>query len=155
METTPFLAIWGAIVSTIIATWNIIQGLQNRRKLKIEANIGHKLPGDPEKLYIYFIITNIGRRPIYVTGIHAIISKKRAFFIMTRRLPKMLKESEYHMEWIEDFTIFDQNIKKIYALDSTGKKWKVGKKNLKKFLKEGKEVLKQQKENSNATSQNR
>lgn len=152
METTPFLAIWGAIISTITATWNIIQGLQNKRRLTLEVFIGHMSCGDPEKLYICFIITNIGRRPIYITGIYGIDSRNKGIFIVPRGLPKMLKESENHFEFSDDFSIFDKDIKEIYVLDSTKKKWKLKKKALKKFIKEGKEILKNQKDDSKCYS---
>lgn len=147
MNVTSFLALWGTIVSTIALTWHIIRGLQDRRKFKVEAYIGYFLPGDPKKKYFYVVMTNIGRRPIFVCRYGALLKKKKgekgkpATLIVARKLPKMLKEQEYHIEYTEDLSLFSRNIKNIYAGDSTGKNWKISRKNFKQLLKDAKKVL--------------
>jgi hypothetical protein len=144
---TQFIAFWGAIISSLALGWNILRRLQDRKKLKLEANIGTMLPGDPSKIYFYITMTNIGRRPVFVTGWGADLKKekkeKRAVFIKAHDLPKLLKDGEAHMEYIEDLSIFSRNIKNVKVWDSTGKKWKISKKNFKRLLKNAKEVLQQ------------
>ncbi len=149
MDLTPILALWGTIVSTIAITWNILRGLEDRKKLKIEANIGTILPGDPNKNYFYVSMTNIGRRPVFVTGWGTDLKKekeekgKRAVFIKARNLPKLLKDGEAHMEYIDNLSIFSRKIKNVKIWDSTGKSWKISRKNLKLLLKNAKEALQQ------------
>ena len=62
MDLTPILALWGSIVSTVAVTWNIIRSSQDRKKIRVEANIGFILPGDSDKKVLYVIMTNVGRR---------------------------------------------------------------------------------------------
>lgn len=149
MDLTPILALWGTIVSTIAITWNILRGLEDRKKLKIEANIGTILPGNPNKKYFYVSMTNIGRRPVFVTGWGTDLKKekkekgKRAVFIKARNLPKLLKDGEAHMEYIDNLSIFSRKIKNVKIWDSTGKSWKISRKNLKLLLKNAKEALQQ------------
>jgi len=92
---------------------------------------------DPEKLYFYVVMTNVGRRPIVVTT-HGIIPKKRKgergdirTLIRAKELPKMLREGEYHMEITEKFDFGGREIIGIFARDSSGKEWRAKKKNLK------------------------
>jgi hypothetical protein len=40
LDLTQILAFWGTVVSTIAVTWNTLRGLQDKRKLKVEGNIG-------------------------------------------------------------------------------------------------------------------
>jgi len=154
MNLTPLLALWGSIISTIALTWNVIRGLQDRRKLKVEAYIGYFLPGDTQKKYFYVVMTNIGRRPILVSRYGALLKKKKgekgnpATLIIARNLPKMLKEGEYHIEFTEDLSLFSRNIKNIFAGDSTGKNWKISKKNFKQLLKDANEALKEFQKNN-------
>ena len=89
-------------------------------------------------------ITNIGRRPVLVKGWGGEEKKnvkgKRGIFIVPQGLPRMLKEGEYHTEFTEDLTILSLELKKLYVWDSTGKYWKVSRKNLKRLFKGVKKV---------------
>jgi len=149
MELTPILALWGTVISTIALTWNILRGIQERKKIEVEANIGFFLPGDAERKVFYVTMTNVGRRPVFITGWGALRKKKKSekgkpgIFITARNLPKMLKESEYNIEYTEDLTVFERNITRVQVWDSTGKKWKISRKNLKRLLKDASELLQQ------------
>jgi len=65
MDLTKFLAIWGAIVSTIAITWNVLRDIRNGR-LKIEAMVGKMVPDHTDRDYLVITITNIGRCPVLV-----------------------------------------------------------------------------------------
>ena len=43
----------------------------------------------------------------------------------------MLKESEYHIEYTPELKILDEDIKRIYAWDSSGREWALSRKQLK------------------------
>ena len=148
---TQILAFWGTVISTIALIWNIVRGLQDRKKLKVEAYIGVMLPGDSSKKVFYVVMTNIGRRPVFVSGWGGLRKKEKGekirkvgIFAVARNLPKMLKEGEYNIEYIEDFSFFSHNIREVHAWDSTGKKWKINRKNLRRLLKAGREQLNSQ-----------
>jgi len=144
MDLIPILAIWGSIISTAALTWNIIRGLEDRKKLNLEANVGQMLPGDPNNYYFYISMTNIGRRPVFVTGWGVDLKERnRSVFIVARNLPMLLKDGENNLEYTDDLSIFNRNIKAVKVWDSTNKKWKISKKNLKLLLKNAQEVLQQ------------
>lgn len=140
MDITKFLALWGAILSTIAITWNIFRDANDKGKLKIEAMIGKMVPDHTDKDYLVITITNIGRRPVLVKSRGGMKKKNvkgaRGMYIIPHGLPRMLKEGEYHMEFTEDLSIISPELEKIHVWDSTGKEWEVSKKNLKSLFKD-------------------
>ena len=142
MDLTKWLALWGSILSTVAVTWNIFRGLQDRKKIKVEAHIGIIIPGDVEKKVFYSTMTNVGRRPVYITGWGLLIKrskgeiKKRGRIIMGRNIPMMLKDGEYNLEYTEDLSTFSDELITVQVWDSAGNKWKISRKNLKQLLKE-------------------
>ena len=140
MELTMFLAVWGAIVSTIALTWNIIRDRLDRGALRVEAMIGRMVPDHTDKDYLVVTITNVGRRPVLVKGWGGMkkrhVKGKRGILIVPRGLPRMLEEGEYHLEFTEDLSMLSSDIQKIYVWDSAGREWKVSRKNLKRLLAE-------------------
>ena len=144
MDVTKLLAIWGAIFSTVAIAWNIVRDVNDRGRLKIDAMIGKMFPDHTDKNYLVITITNIGRRPILVKGWGGMKKKAvkgaRGIFIVPQGLPRMLKEGEYHTEFTEDLTILSPELEKIYVWDSTGKYWKVSRKNLRRLFKDVKKV---------------
>ena len=150
MDLTPILAFWGTIVSTVAVTWNIIRSSQDRKKIRVEANIGFILPGDSDKKILYVIMTNVGRRPVYITGVGMSRKKKKGekgkpgLFMTARNLPMMLKEGDYNIEYSEKLSIFTEyEITTVKVWDSTNKKWRISKKNLRNLIENAKEVLEQ------------
>jgi len=145
MNVTEFLAIWGAILSSVAIAWNVFRDVNDRGKLKIDAMIGKMVPDHTDKEYLVVTITNIGRRPVLVKSWGGMEKKKkdaknaRGIFIVPQGLPRMLKEGEYHTEFTDDLTILSPELEKICVWDSTGKHWKVSRKNLKRLFKGVKE----------------
>jgi hypothetical protein len=139
MTLTQVLAMWGAILSSVITILNIARWVQDRYRLKVEGMIGKfhgigTLPAKPPKGTQFLItVTNIGRRPIMVQGIGFVISKNDQGALVAVGLPKMLKEGEYHMEWTDDFEMLSEKVKNIFAWDSAGRKWKMGRRNLRRL----------------------
>lgn len=142
---TTFLAVWGALVSTVALTWNVIRDFRDKGALKFDAMIGKIYPDHTDRDYLVINITNIGRRPVLVKGLGAMKNKKvptpRGLLLAPRGLPKMLKEGEYHMEFTHDFRFLADEIDKIYVWDSTGREWRLPSKVLKKLKAEATEFL--------------
>ena len=144
MDITKFLAVWGAILSTVAITWNIIRDARDKGSLKVEAMIGKMVPDHTDRDYLIITITNIGRRPVLVKGWGGMKKKNvkgaRGLFVVPRGLPRMLKEGEYHTEFTDDLSILSPDLEKIYVWDSAGKEWKVSRKNLNRLFEDVKKV---------------
>lgn len=143
MDITKFLAIWGAILSTVAITWNILRDVSDKGKLKIDAMVGKMSPNHTDRIYLIITITNIGRRPLLIKTLGGMKKKSvkgpRGLFIVPRGLPRILKEGEYHIEFA-NLSILSPELEKISVWDSTGKEWKVSRKNLKRLFKDVKKA---------------
>jgi hypothetical protein len=115
---TEFLAAWGALLASIGLGWNLYRDLLDRAKLQVSVNVRRiekSMDGKPfaalpvegvsEQLYVITSVTNVGRRPVLWQGwggkYRTPVEGKKAFFIVSRELPKMLKEAESHSEFTE------------------------------------------------------
>ncbi len=140
MTTTDFLAIWGAIVSTVAVVWNVFRDLNDRTKLSVRVSISRMVPDPTNRDYLVVTMTNIGRRPVMIKSWGAEFAKKSegkpfALFI-PRQLPKLIAESEYHMEWSHDLQSLRPEIKSIFVVDSSDKHWKAPKKDVKRVIRD-------------------
>ncbi len=153
---TTFLAIWGAILSTIGLAWNFYRDVHDRAKVKVSASlkkfmtgadgrafaVQHNLPvqGPASDVVLLFSFTNIGRRPVMLTTLggkwHKSRNGKKGFVVITRDLPKMLAEGHYHLEYTNDMDAVGQNVKRLSVWDSTGKEWKLPSGELRKLKRE-------------------
>jgi hypothetical protein len=92
---TTFLAIWGAILSTILAFWNIYKDVRDRANLRVEAYLSEWTEKNEEtdetefKYEVEITLTNVGRRPIIVTDV-GVGSNSRLLYLW-RRLPAWLR----------------------------------------------------------------
>lgn len=141
---TTFLAVWGALLSTVALTWHVIRDFRDKGALKLDAMIGKMYPDHTDRDYLVINITNVGRRPVLVKGLGAMKNKKaptpRGLLLAPRGLPKMLKEGKYHLEFTHDFRFLADEIEKIYGWDSTGREWRLPSKELKKLKAEATKI---------------
>jgi hypothetical protein len=140
---TLFLAVWGAIISTAAMAWNLARDLGNRGKLHVMCYPG-KVYGSPNPLdkgvKLVYRVTNVGRQPIVVTTIGGAIAKDRHFLIQFRgECPRTLQPGDYLLEYSSDLSVLDDRPIALWAIDSTGKHWKVPKKNLRWLLEQHEE----------------
>lgn len=140
MDLTGFLAVWGAILSTIALIWNFIRDSGDRGQLKIDAMIGKMHPDHTDRDYLVITLTNVGKRPLLLKGWGAMKRKgtraPRGLLIVPEGLPRMLKESEYHIEWTPELKILDEDTERIYAWDSSGKEWALTRNQMKRLRRE-------------------
>jgi|GEM_PF-5947240 len=126
MSIIELLAIWGAVVSTIALTWNIILFYKNKANIKVEAGI---MLDENRNEFFVVTITNIGKRPALINSVNLKeINSKNNIFITPQNLPRKLNESERHVEYYDCVEKFQNEIEKIWLNDSTGKNWYVRKK---------------------------
>jgi hypothetical protein len=156
MDVTKFLALYGAILSSIGFGWNLYRDSHDRAKLEVSASIRRfvtaadgrafaiaqklSVEGASNQAYIVISVTNVGRRPVMIKGWGGRwcnpINGKRMFTIIGRDLPKMLSEGEYHLEYTDDFKVTGKNVKDLYVWDSSGKEWKLPKGEFKRLKQE-------------------
>jgi hypothetical protein len=143
---TTFLAVWGAVVSTIAIIWNIRRDLADRGKLRVICYIGQTMGGsaaeDAKRRLVYYV-TNTGRRPILVTHIGGAFTKESHFIVPTRvQMPRMLQPGEYLLEYSRDLSTLERKPQALWAIDSVGKYWKIPRRQLRRLIRESqKETL--------------
>jgi len=146
LDLTLILALWGTIFSTVAITWNVVRDLLDRKKIKVEAGIGFILAEDTTTKVFYLTMTNISRRPLYITGWGVYRKRregkrgKKGLCIPSPDLPKMLKEGDYNIVYTEDLSIFSYKLIRVHVWDSIGKKWKISRKNFRQLLKTAEET---------------
>src|SRR5712691_10646634 len=92
---TTFLAVWGAILSTVLAIRSIYKDILDRGNIRVEAYLSEWTENDDvtgELLFKYeveIILTNIGRRPIVVASVG--VGRDSSYLALWRRLPSRLR----------------------------------------------------------------
>jgi len=153
MNWSLLIAIIGAIGAAFANGWNIIR---DRRKLLVEAFFGEAfLPPGENKDVFYMVITNMGRRPIYISNIGGSYKKNSKYFVIIPRFPqKLLTEGESYTEYTEDVDELINkidNIKNIFAIDSLKKKWKISRKYMHQLEKDAIEIKKKIEQNASSS----
>ena len=153
---TAFLAVWGAILSSITFGWTLYRDLRDRAKIKLTAEVrrigqrdadgklfsiepGQDIPGASKRLFVVVSVVNVGRRPLCWKGVGGYYRKpvngKSGFVVNTRFLPKTLEEQEEHNEITElDDQIVNDNIKTLSVWDVAGRKWSVSRGDMRKLV---------------------
>ena len=127
---TTFLAIWGAIMSTIAVSWNIRRDFLDRGRLKLHCYHGCIVGGGVRSpTYLIFQVTNVGRRDVQLTTIGGELLSDRHFLIplpglgSQQLLPRLLKPGECFMGQAE-MDALDENPRSLWAIDSLNNYWK-------------------------------
>jgi hypothetical protein len=90
ISVTTMIALYGALLSTIVLCCNVCRDLSDRGRLKIQCYIGNLIqPGSlkDDNYYLVFSVSNIGRDSILVTYVGG-KTKKTDFMIIPRDLLK-------------------------------------------------------------------
>jgi len=135
---TTYIAIYGALLSSIGIIWNIYRDFRDRGKAKFFAFIGNSMNPDTDgyERYLIYHITNAGRRPLVITKIGGIRKRGDNFLFRPRSLPMTLKEGDCHMEYTHDLSVLDKNLKYLSVYDSLDKCYKFKGRKLKKLIEE-------------------
>jgi hypothetical protein len=87
---TDLLALWGALLSTVLATIKLADFIKDKAKIKVRIKGNWKvLPKNTkygDATYIIITATNVGRRPITLTT---------AFLVIPKRLRKICNATSY------------------------------------------------------------
>lgn len=147
ISVTAILALYGAFLSSIVFGWNLYRDLTNEGKLRVHCYIGRVItPGQPldENEYLVFSLINVGRQPVMVTSIGG-SAKKNEFIVNSQKIPKMVNPGEYILDYSSNLEILaEKGLSSLWATDSLGKTYRLGKSVFKNLIKEAKkrEIIK-------------
>ncbi len=150
MSLTTILAIYAAIISSILLGWNLYRELHNRARVKISISLMriemgidgrqsafafHSPNGNAgADVHVVIKMTNVGPRPMLLQGWGGEWklpeNGKDKFVVISQGLPRMLKRHESHQEFTPDLSIISPNIKALFVWDSDGSNWYVSDKEL-------------------------
>jgi hypothetical protein len=154
MSLTTILAIYAAIVSSILLGWNLYRELHDRARVKISVSLmrmstgadGRQFAIAPHSpiedastaVHVVVKMTNLSRRLVLLQGWGGewkIPKKgKDKFVVISQGLPRTLKGHESHQEFTPDLSVVSSNIKALFVWDSSGKNWCVSNKELRETV---------------------
>ena len=126
---TFWLAIWGALLSTVLAIYSIQKARQDRAQIDVYVEIMVTIPATIP--YLMIVITNRGRRPANITGVGFKTSRQKVKGVsrtwLMPELPHMLEKegSTFQItrpllaEQIDEMSA----IKSLTVFDSHGRMW--------------------------------
>jgi hypothetical protein len=160
LHVTGFLAVWGAILSSITFGWTLYRDVRDRAKVKITARLrgmgqrdgdGAWFAAAPhlnitqagDELFIVVTVVNVGRRRMRWQGLGGTLKKapdgRKGFTVSGRFLPKILEEQEGLDEWFAlDEKFVNDNVKRLYIWDGVGGEWSASRSDLKKIVADAK-----------------
>lgn len=126
--TANMVAAYAAIVSTVTASVQLANYLRDRARVKVEVLFNRVIVGDPryrDRKLIQVTVTNIGRRPITVTGINVTrLYPCPTHYVLTDiqpPAPKQLTEGEYVMAFVPQADMVLSEIRSWNASTSIGR----------------------------------
>jgi len=130
LEITTYIAIYGAILSTIAIAWNFWKYLKNKPSVKVSASIGfltYRDGSEPIRIYSFEAV-NDGKRPITLTNVGIKIENNQSIqFIDNTNLPKKLNEGDKvtFFRKVNEFypEIQGHEIKYLWFKDTLGKEY--------------------------------
>lgn len=131
LTATTILAIWGAVLSSFTLGWNLYRDYIQRGRLRVRCFVGH-IVGDPQispqKKWLIWSVTNIGKESVVLTHIGGSYGKTE-FIVNTREpLPITLEPGQYFSSQADDFSALKKELQCLHAYDSLGRRFKAPRK---------------------------
>ncbi len=127
-DVTAYIAIYGAVLATIVFLWDLIKYKKDKPCLKVEVRhhiLSNRIKTE-QKLGIQ--MANIGRRPITVVAsgfeITPPLPEGNMMTVLDPGLPKELREGQSHTTYANTSEISEQQILFGWVRDATGRNWK-------------------------------
>lgn len=142
---TTATAVGGFVIAALTAAWTIYRDLLDRHNVQVFASENFILSqappevfrkaGDPHETCIIITATNVGRRPVTVTGFHfkvANTTKHAVIFYEPKDprsrcfdpMPKELQEGQVARAFISSKEMQGDEIEYAYVIDTVGRQWK-------------------------------
>ena len=138
---TLVIAGYAAVLSTVVAIHAIAKGRRDRGQFKTVITLSERIP---KQLVMHITITNIGKRPASLDRILVKYKQANTPGIFDLEPPKRLEEAEsntWHLPITSRSTGWLPKTKSVYALNATGKRWRMGRKELREFTSQAVELL--------------
>ncbi len=136
---TLVIAIWGAVLSTIAFTCNLLRDVVHRGKVAGTLLFWAMSKGDvldTDNIYLIYSVTNVGKESIMLTHFGGRMkSNDKDSFVVTPDIgnaPKMLQPGEYVLQCAE-MTVFENDITALWTSDSLGREFCISKKRVKQL----------------------
>jgi len=149
MEWPAIVGIYGAIAATLTAAWSIWSGLRDRGRLKLHLHLRRFVQnaggGQIEKpvdrlegIEVHLGVVNTGRRPITAVAWYGVSRSRSIGNILVRKVirPQPLNETERLPMASRDFVeAFAAGLRRMYVVDSSGRRWYVPRNRLRAIAK--------------------
>ncbi|CAH1059824.1 hypothetical protein [Paenibacillus pseudetheri] len=145
---TLCIAGYASLVSTAVLIWNIVNTRKDKGKILFTGYKGKLLDHLSEKDIIKFEFVNSGKRAIVLRDFGGEYKmghfyKGNSHFLINpaSQLPKKLEPGESLQEVLPNLKIAGPNVKRLFATDTLGNKYKMRRKDFKKMVKDTKSYL--------------
>lgn len=123
------LALYGAVLSTLTATAQIISFFRDRANVKVTYKRNMEMAGHPDPRYVGMTLTilraaNVGRRPVTITGMGAYRLYPRKAFVCGDTAPPVpveLTEGKYVNGMVNEGDLDFDHIEAFEAWDAVGR----------------------------------
>lgn len=140
MELKDWVAVYGAVLSTLVAAWNVYLYFTDKGKLKVKCYLAD-IVGDGEVVksnVLTYSVTNVGKKPIYVStigGKYKDSAGGKYFLINMRRIPPIkLEPGEYFSDYTHDLSVLTDNLESLHAIDTIGRVYNANKREVQKLI---------------------
>ena len=120
---TQYLAIWGAILSTLVLIWDVIKYYKDKPSLRVQANQRALVGPLKSEHKIGIDMINEGKRPITVVASGFKLdteSDENTATVFDPGLPKQIDEGQRYTTFVNPETIDTSKILYAWARDATG-----------------------------------
>ena len=125
---TLYLAIYGALLSTLVLLWDILKYYRDKPSLRVKTN--HRMLVSPlqSEFKIGIDIINDGKRPITIVAsgfdLDVPKSQENVATVYDVNLPKELHEGQSHTSFVNPDAIDPNKILYAWARDATGREYR-------------------------------
>lgn len=123
---TLYLAIYGAILSTLVFTWDIIKYYKDKPKLRVSANHRVLIGAHNSERKIGIDMINEGKRPITIVASGFRLdteTDENVVTILDPQLPKELHEGQRHTTFVIPEELNASKILHAWARAATGREY--------------------------------
>lgn len=124
---TLYLAIYGAILSTLVLLWDVMKYYRDKPSLRVQANHRALVGPRMSERKIGIDIINEGKRPITIVASGFRLdteSDENMVTVFDPNLQKQINEGQCHTTFVNPDTIETSKILYAWARDATGREYR-------------------------------
>lgn len=140
---TQLIAIYGAIVSSILVGWTIYRDIKDVGRVQLKCGFRELItPGTDyvEEDILVYTVTNIGTRPVIITNLGGDFSDGKGFILTDDNIPKTFSPGEYFMFMARSYEDMAGRVESLKCWDSLGREYKASRKDLRQVQKQLEEL---------------